>query len=242
MIDKFKKWFFTEEGEEDYFDGKELLDNYEEEEELEIPAYEEKVTTFKEISKEEVVPPLPKVEAPTPKITIDIKADEPIQVEEPVRQTRPLSRREEYEMPQVISPYFGVKGEELASAPSGVEKSVSTPKKKDSFNSVISPFYGTRDVKPYTGQVETKQEETETIQSSPSSPISFLHANEVLEEEMPEEEVNIALDEIVSSRNEEEDDLIQFSLFGGSEKIQRNEFENEEWDQDKEEDTDSLPF
>lgn len=237
MIDKIKRFLFTEDTDEEEVLDKDFLEDYEEEEEVEKLMFQEPIQVRKE----------PKLQTPTknvkeeitkPKMTIDIKVDEPIFKESEVKQSRVLQRREEYEIPQVISPYFGVKGEEVEVENDGVKIIKPVIKKKDSFNSVISPFYGTKETKPFVTQ-EVKEINIETTPT-------FFEKNETqlkyeTLEEAAKEEVNISLDEIIYNQSEEEDDLIQFSLFGGSEKIQKNEFENEGW-KDQKDDDDILPF
>lgn len=235
MFKKLQDWLFKEDYEELDIEEK---DNY-----IDEVVYEEKRYTPEPIIKKTIVykEDIPVAKPQTPKMNIDIKVDDPVVEEKkvekpsaPVKSRPILTRKEEYEMPPVISPYFGVKGEEIA------QSSEKTPtlnkinprnEKKETFNSVISPFYGQKQSqKPIQQTVEQRSDANKT-----TSP--FIDVDVVDEHEYDED--NISLDEIVSSNEVNDDDLIQFSLFGEDKKILKEEFENENTE---ETDNEELPF
>lgn len=235
MFKKLQDWLFKEDYEELDIEEK---DNY-----IDEVVYEEKrYTPEPKISKTIVYEEdIPKLKPQTPKMNIDIKVDDPIVEEKkvekpsaPVKSRPILTRKEEYEMPPVISPYFGVKGEET------IQSSDKTPalnkinqknEKKESFNSVISPFYGQKkSQKPIQQTIEQHNDSNKT-----TSP--FIDVDVVDDQDYDED--NISLDEIVSPNEVNDDDLIQFSLFGEDKKIIKEEFENED---SEEKDNEELPF
>ncbi len=175
---------------------------------------------------------------PTPKITIDIQADDKATSNAKVDtmaqpQRVSLTRKEEFEMAPVISPYFGVKGDKQ-----DVEhvklNTISHSSKKESFNTVISPFYGEKETKKEIRQTIYHEENNNNLDKVFSGP-------SVIEDEIPfhDDEDNISLDAIVQTPNTNDDDLIQFSLFGEAKRIQEEEFENEN---SEENDNEELPF
>lgn len=235
MFRKLQDWLFKEDYEELDIEEK---DNYIDEVVYEEKRYTPEPKVNKTIVYEEEIP---QVKPQAPKMNIDIKVDDPVVEEKkvekpsvPVKSRPILTRKEEYEMPPVISPYFGVKGEE---AEQSSEKTPTLNKinprneKKETFNSVISPFYGQKkSQKPIQQTVEQHNDS-----NKPASP--FIDVDVVDEHEYDED--NISLDEIVSSNEVNDDDLIQFSLFGEDKKILKEEFENENTE---ETDSEELPF
>lgn len=235
MFKKLQDWLFKEDFEE--------LDIEEKDSYIDEVVYEEKrYTPEPKVSKTIVYEEeIPQMKPQVPKMNIDIKVDDPVVEEKkvekpsaPVKSRPILTRKEEYEMPPVISPYFGVKGEE---AEQSSEKTPTLNKinpkneKKETFNSVISPFYGQKkSQKPIQQTVEQHNDSNKT-----ASP--FIDVDVVDEHEYDED--NISLDEIVSSNEVSDDDLIQFSLFGEDKKILKEEFENEDTE---EIDNEELPF
>lgn len=235
MFKKLQDWLFKEDFEELDIEEK---DNYIDEVVYEEERYTPEPKVNKTIVYEEEIP---QMKPQVPKMNIDIKVDDPVVEEKkvekpsaPVKSRPILTRKEEYEMPPVISPYFGVKGEE---AEQSSEKTPTLNKinpkneKKETFNSVISPFYGQKkSQKPIQQTVEQHNDSNKT-----ASP--FIDVDVVDEHEYDED--NISLDEIVSSNEVNDDDLIQFSLFGEDKKILKEEFENENTE---ETDSEELPF
>lgn len=234
MFKKLQDWLFKEDYEE--------LDIEDRDEYLEEEIYEEKhhknETKVKEsILKEEQ---LTYSKPSSSKINIDIKADEPVYKEEketvssvaPSKSRMTLTRKDDYEMPPVISPYFGIKGEDNAEDNPSLKLNAmnSAASKKETFNSVISPFYGRKKSQKPIQQTIAKHEKAN------QSSIPFITADDV--DTIDEEDVNMSLDEIVSSNDVNTDDLIQFSLFGEDKKLQKEDFDNENAEENDEE----LPF
>lgn len=241
MFKKLQDWLFKEDYEELDIEEK---DNY-----MDEVVFEEKRQRVEPKMKESVVyeEDIPYVKATAPKMNINIKVDDPVEEKKiekpiaPIKSRTPLTRKDEYEMPPVISPYFGVKGEEVVhqeDASVSLNKINTGANKKEAFNSVISPFYGQKQSQKPIQQTTEKHEEVS------KSPVPFLKADATdiqLVDENEYEEDNISLDEIVSSKNVNTDDLIQFSLFGEDKKIQEEEFDNEDIEK-TEDDNVILPF
>lgn len=251
MFKKIQDWLFKEDGEDFVIDEKDAMEELAideselfstREEVKRKPLFErnkqqeENKVIEEDIALAEVTPQV----VSKPKITIDITADEKLSSAPKVEATQPkqrpvLTRKEEFEMAPVISPYFGVKGEEKHTGEEIKLNAVPTHShKKESFNTVISPFYGEK---------ETKKEIRQTIYRDENNDLdkTFIEPNPLSlhEVEIDEDEDNIALDAIVSTPNIDDDDLIQFSLFGEAKKISDEEFENENSEIN---DNDELPF
>lgn len=235
MFKKLQDWLFKEDYEE--------LDIEDKDDYIDEVIFEEKRFTQEPKVKKKVVydEDVPQMKSQTQKMNIDIKVDDPIieekkvgKINTPVKSRPILTRKEEYEMPPVISPYFGVKGEETVQSDESIpalNKISAKNDKKESFNSVISPFYGQKkSQKPIQQTVEQHNEPSKSTNP-------FINVDIVDENEFDED--NISLDEIVSSNDINDDDLIQFSLFGEDKKIQKEEFENEDTE---ETDNEELPF
>lgn len=180
---------------------------------------------------------------PTAKITLDIVADEFVGEKEIVKKERSrFVRKDEFEMPQVISPYYGIH-EENTGNESVKLNNITSDNKRERFNDVISPIYGkhNNDARVVSETI-LNDKEMRIFQESPVSanndkanePVFIKPTYDTLEEE----EVNLALDEIIAEKSNDDDDLIQFSLFGENKRIQEETFENE----DVEDKEDSLPF
>ena len=247
MFKKFQDWFFKED-----VDELDLDENLLDEEEEAPSVYEEPIQRKAPVEKpiEKVYEPERKVVVPIEKpierakMSFDIKADGQIQKEEPKKANIRASRRDEYEMPQVISPYFGVKEETSAQGHNVALNKIPSDKKHDRFNDVISPIYGINDHEIHAETQSVLEDDEMTFfqnKEKEVEPLGIYVPSLEAEEssyEMLEDE-NMALDEIIADTNNDEDDLIQFSLFGENKKIQEEEsFENEEIDNGE----DALPF
>lgn len=237
MLNRLKKLFFDEEIEEF-----ELDDEINEEELVKETIVQPKQKPIYEDVKE---PVLVKQES-KPKITIDIKADgietKKKEEEKKATKSRLIPKREEYEMPPVISPYFGVKEEKQNTDQEkneNIEKSIkktTISKKKEPFNTVISPFYGEQERNEYKPTISS----TNVSENVYEVKKDFVDTNfmDIKESIIDNEEMdNVSLDEIISNSNSESDDLIQFSLFGDGKRISEEDFQNEEIIDD-----DNLPF
>lgn len=160
--------------------------------------------------------------------TFHIKADGVSEKDFNQKKKVRMVKREEYEIQPVISPYFGVKGEVKATPKVEKKPTVSYKKetKKSEYSEVISPIYGVKEKK------KTILEEVNTM------PVFFEKKKEVVPSyDAIEDEENIALDDLLTSKAGNDDDMIQFSLFGDDKRIQEDVFTNEDIDGD-----DSLPF
>ena len=232
MFEKLMNFLFKPEAEED--DDIKVVDEQERDEvEVTLNDFikEENVNIKKEVVEEvsennsEVKPEYK--ETVKNKSSLYIKADGPQEQDaKPKKKVRTL-KREEYDLQPVISPFYGVKGEENASKK--VEKKTAPIYKKETkkseFSEVISPIYGIKEKKEEVKSFVQEEKKEEVKIPVPSSQYESI------------EEENLALDDIMSSKDGSEDDMIQFSLFGDDKRIQEEVFENEEIDND-----DSLPF
>ena len=224
MLKKLQEWLFKEDYEELEIDD----DNERIESLNDVLLPKEAPNQQEEIKKEDIHPVVAPTKQTYPKINIDIKADEPIKEtvkskkNVSVKTRKTLTKKEEYEIPPVISPFFGIKGEE-----SDTRSEVKTVKttSKESFNAVISPYYG-------NSKNKNEKEKKDILEKKEN----LVSAAAEIEENYDED--NISLDEIVSSTSENNDDMIQFSLFGENKRIQEDEFKNE----NAEEETTELPF
>lgn len=113
------------------------------------------------------------------------------------RNDRPLRKEKEIEIEQVLSPMFG--GGEMKVVKNRTQKEVA-PKKKDGLGTVISPIYG---------QEELNMHEKEAIQKIEEEKKDDLP---LFDEEWKDD---IPLEELITNE-EENDDCVQFSLFGDS--------------------------
>ncbi|OCN03717.1 hypothetical protein A4S06_04985 [Erysipelotrichaceae bacterium MTC7] len=152
----------------------------------------------------------------------DIKADE-VKKEEPsiTKRLQPKIAKD-FDIPQVISPITGITNEKI---PEEAEFVTSKPRRsKDSLGTVISPFFGEVELEEFHQQAQVE-----------------LAVNKISEvDDVEEDEVeNISLDQIVASPYEQEDEMVQFSLFGDDAPIR--ELHEEEQTEDSEENED-LPF
>lgn len=202
----------------------------------------EKLFESEQIERHIVQPKVAEKKPATNKITLDIVADEPIKEKENVskERVRPV-RREEFEMPQVISPYYGIHEENTTNENVSLTN-ITSDNKRERFNDVISPIYGKHNNEAQVvsetilndDDMRVFQEEPNYVEDKVNEPVFVKPTFDTLEEE----EVNLALDEIIAEKSSDDDDLIQFSLFGENKRIQEESFENE----DVEDKEDSLPF
>lgn len=231
MLNRLKKLFFDED-----------IEEFELDEEIDKEVVKESVLVQNN-PKPEIQKEVTPVKTETkPKMTIDIKADIPEtkkkEEEKKAVKTRLIPKREEYEMPPVISPYFGVKEEEKNTESVQKKKApikkAPVAKKKEPFNTVISPFYGEQERNAYHPTLTPDTHEETEVKVDKID--SFYKENADLIDDGDDLE-NVSLDEIISNTNNESDDLIQFSLFGDGKRISEEDFQNEEINDD-----DNLPF
>ncbi|MDH6366318.1 MULTISPECIES: hypothetical protein [Breznakia] len=154
----------------------------------------------------------------------DIKADE-VKKEEPsiTKRLQPKIAKD-FEIPQVISPITGVTTEKIDEE---AEFVASKPRRtKDSLGTVISPFYGEVELEEFHQQAQVE-----------------LAVNQMQSDDVEEEEIeNISLDQIVASPYEQEEEMVQFSLFGDDAPIRDLQEEEQEQTQEDTEDNEDLPF
>ncbi len=221
MLNKLKKFIFAEEEDE--------YEQYEEEVQYEEAIVE--ASKFKQFVEE--APTLKTKVEHTPtmgKINVDIHVEEameevPVAVEEKSVRQKIIVRKEEFQMQPVISLIKG--SNKSSNSESSSDAPYIAPIKKETFNNVISPIYGVKEVQPILH--DKKKQEAETFKFSNIEDI--IDANDDVD--------NIPLDEIVSKVEITSEDLIQCSLFGEEKVIIEEIFEN---DKVTEVSDDSLPF
>ena len=195
MLKKFMDIFFpVEEDEEDKEIQEELQDEV-----SETVDENETTVTLEEVLKEtavvEVVQPK-EVKPAKSKSTIDIMADGPVVKEvKPMKKAR-LVRKEEYEIQPVISPYFGMKEEnkKVIKTEKKVSPTYHKEVKKNPFNEVISPIYGVKETHDFVIE-----------QNSEPQIFKERKVVEVPSYDVVEEEENMALEDILSNKENGED-------------------------------------
>lgn len=244
IFDKIKKLLFTEEEIEEYVEEVEeepkLQKNPPQQQPKQQPKQQkqpERRQPVTEVKKEREVerPTQPKR---TESSTIDIKVDVPVSEKKVEKRLQPIERKD-FEMPQVISPISGLKEDEMKKNSDSASVQTTRPKKvKDPFSTVISPYYGVDELEEQANKAQTelagdKLEQAQEI-------VAPIH--EVVDVE-DEEMENISLDQIVSSQEDEVEEMIQFSLFGDNAPLREiKESEPVEDSFDDEEEKDDLPF
>jgi len=228
LMDKIKKFLFTEEEIEEYVEDEPQL------EKIVQPHVQkpQRKPVIEEARQEKVVAkPLPKQETST----IDIKVDIPIKEKKIEKRLQPIERKD-FEMPQVISPINGLKEDNVTSEKTNTNTVSIRPKKvKDPFTTVISPYYGVDELE----EIATKAQ-TQLASDSIKEEVNTSLYEKV--EKVDDEVENISLDKIVSSEMEDEEEMIQFSLFGDNAPLSElgdQELAKENLDDDKKDD---LPF
>lgn len=129
--------------------------------------------------------------------------------------------KKEYEFAPVISPIFGSKDETV------VEKGKSTiitlPKKKrdNPLGTVISPYFGLGELE------EFKSEAQEELVKKEKSLLEEVPVEEIEQYEEEDDVNSISIDEIIVEKDldEEEDDMMQISLFGDSTPLRESDEE-----------------
>lgn len=198
---------------------------------------EMKKTPVKEhVHVEEAVHPKPKAQELPPQeethfTTIEITPVEekkPV-VERPLRSTsaqrsKPVREepvKKEFEFTPVISPIFGANEHEPMHKKKAVSvpqnrSTITSPSKKNPLGTIISPIYGATELEEFEEEarerIEKAQEHLEPSFTE-SEPIAF----EVDDEDS--DVISVPLEELLASEeiSEDEEDLLQFSLFGDDE-------------------------
>ena len=160
---------------------------------------------------EQIRPIAPVVVENKPEIMQDIKAEPmksiDIQVEpkrkivEPMieRRVKPTESKKEFDFTPVISPMFGSKNNSK-SASVQVEHEIPTAKRRNPLGTVISPMYGQNELDAFEDEAQTYLEEKK-------------HQPVIVEDEETLDNIELE-DLIVNSQDINEEDCIQFSLFG----------------------------
>ena len=240
IFDKIKKLLFTEEEIEEYVEEVEEVQKKPQKPVAQTPLRSQnKPERFRYLKEEEKkewvverkVPPKQAVVS-----TIDIKVDMPVTEKKIEKRLQPIERKD-FEIPQVISPISGLKEDEIKNEKGNKVTQTTRPKKvKDPFSTVISPYYGVDELEEQATRAQTELAGSRLKRVQNTTIPTF-------DIDMEEEEMeNISLDQIVSTQEEEEDEMIQFSLFGDNaplKKIKESEPLEASFDEDE---TEDLPF
>lgn len=216
------------------------------EDELETISFKEPKKEKKEpeesrqLPREEVKPRIVREEAPhqmseeAKKKFVSIDLDEkpaPVVVEKkeaPRSSAAPLKRAEtkDYEYTPVISPMFGAKEEEKKTVrKENVTILKKSTKKPNPLGTVISPYFGLRELEEFEEEakegIAAKEKEKTAIVEPPKTEVE-LHRFELQEEK---EIHNVSLDELLADDHvsDEEDDVMQISLFGESAPVRKDD-------------------
>ncbi|MGX8852333.1 internalin [Amedibacillus sp. YH-ame10] len=133
----------------------------------------------------------------------------------------------EFEFSPVISPIFGSKDDEKKPKGKGSSLSITLPKAKKAnpLGTVISPYYGISELEEFEAEAQ------ETIEKKEKSKTEdILSPQEDIETYVDDEDVNsLSLDDLIMDNDidEEEDDIMQISLFGESTPIRDSDDEAE---------------
>lgn len=237
IIDKIKKLLFTEEEIEEY------VEEVEEEPKLQKappqqPKQPERRQPVTEVKKEREIerPTQPKR---TESSTIDIKVDVPVTEKKVEKRLQPIERKD-FEMPQVISPISGLKEDEMKKDSESATMQTTRPKKvKDPFSTVISPYYGVDELEAQANKAQAELAGDKLEQAQETFVTTPIHDVVDVEDEEME---NISLDQIVSNQEEEEEEMIQFSLFGDNAPLREIKESEPVEDSFDDEEKDDLPF
>ncbi|MDF9823883.1 hypothetical protein M2475_000231 [Breznakia sp. PF5-3] len=230
IFDKIKKALFTEVEEEEYVEELPVENELEKIESDKSVIYKKTAKPKVKVEPEPVydIPEVKKVE-PKEKVSFDIKVDVPQEEKKVEKRLRPIERKD-YDIPQVISPITGLKEDESKSDVDYVP-TVKPKNRKDSLGTVISPYYGDGELEEF----HTKAQMEITSEKLSSSEVEFVEDDEI---------ENISLDEIVSNDTSDDDEMIQFSLFGDNASLrdlsEDETKESEDYEEDRKED--DLPF
>ncbi|MFV0382217.1 MAG: hypothetical protein ACK5KR_08375 [Breznakia sp.] len=227
LIDKIKNTFFSEVDVYDETNMKDTSFDYNKEkketkkselkrnvETFEKKVVSEKISESKPIAKESKLEEIKK--------SFDITVDK-VKEKKAIKQPIFPSERNVYNIPQVISPIHGAKEDIVksgveATPPTKVSKRVI----KDPLGTIISPFHG------------NEEEIEEKLATDDGLSMSF--ASSILEDEEINEDIeNISLDQMVEINNNEEKEIIQFSLLGDATSLKHISEEEDDGDE-------SLPF
>lgn len=127
--------------------------------------------------------------------------------------------KREFEFSPVISPIFGSKEESTKPKKKSVIVAMSRTKKKNPLGTIISPYYGVGELEEFEAEAQEKIVEKEKIRKE-GLPMDMIEKLD-----MEEEVKSIPLEELIDETNvnEDEEDLMQISLFGESTPIKEAE-------------------
>lgn len=158
-------------------------------------------------------------------VSIEISEEKPKEIVIPnVRQsersTMPKTEKKEYEFSPVISPIFGSKEEDKGLARKTISVGASKPKKQNPLGTVISPYYGIHELEEF--EAEAKEE----IEKNEKSKYEFVAEEDNVILDSEEDIDSIPLEDLLSDKEEDEEDVIQISLFGESASLKEQKEEN----------------
>lgn len=190
------------------------------------PVYREETTR---VVKEEVPSqPVEETKKKFVSINLDEKPVEQAPVRKEVQRGVPLKKAEakDYEYTPVISPMFGAKEEKKKVVRKEVSvKPKQSVKKPNPLGTIISPYFGLRELEEF--EEEAKEEIASKEKEKNSKVIPPENEVELQAFELQEEKDihNVSLDELLAEEyvSEEEEDVMQISLFGESAPIRKDD-------------------
>lgn len=152
------------------------------------------------------------------------------------RINRPLERKE-FEMPQVISPIYGVKEdvEKKKSRAAYVPQPSAKRDQRNPLGTVISPYYGAQELEEFAEKAQREITNEQIVTQS-----SLNEDDYIVDDDKDTDIDNISIENLI--KNEEDDDgLIQLSIFGDDKIIKEDEY-TQEIEVNNQETDDDLPF
>ena len=141
-----------------------------------------------------------------------IDFDEPQKERPMIRATSNKSEsKRDFDFAPVISPIFGTKEDIEERNSTNNDMAVVRVKKKNPLGTIISPMYGATELEAMEYEAQSLLARQDTPYSEDESDFT----NPTNETEM----LNMPLEDLLSKDEEDNDDLMQFSLFGGEEAI-----------------------
>lgn len=133
-----------------------------------------------------------------------------------------MDTKRDYEFSPVISPIFGTKEDIMEREAMDQESTVVRVKKKNPLGTIISPMYGATELEEMEDQAKEKLAKTAAQKSQDMDSVE-----EFMKEEPAHKDIlNMPLEDLLAEDDDNElDDVMQFSLFGGEEAVKASDEE-----------------
>lgn len=189
------------------------------------PVKEEPVKVKRPVSKPQPVKDSVRTEADMKPKKRFIDLDEPQQHTSRTVSSNPsrMDTKRDYEFSPVISPIFGTKEDIRERAAMDHESTVVRVKKKNPLGTIISPMYGATELEEMEDQAKEKLAEHAALKQNAEETKEIL----IKEEPSHKDVLNMPLEDLLADEDEDDsDDVMQFSLFGGEEAIKASDEEH----------------